>query len=140
MTLQPPDSMAELVYWTNRSVGAGKVIVWVPKQECPKCRKAKIGKPAGDNGSIKIRAKEYICPVCKYTEEKTVYEEGLTAYALYTCLFCGAKGEYTGPFKRKNIEGTLTFRFQCSKCNANIDVTKKMKNKKKKGDNIPNDE
>jgi predicted RNA-binding Zn-ribbon protein involved in translation (DUF1610 family) len=53
---------------------------------------------------------------------------------MYTCPTCGFKGEYTGPFKRKKIEGTDTFRFQCSKCKANIDVTKKMKDKKKKDD------
>ena len=31
-------------------------------------------------------------------------------------------------------EGANTLRFQCQKCNKNIDVTKKMKNKKNEGD------
>ncbi len=131
MALQIPDSMDELVYFTNRIIGNGKAMVWIPRQQCPKCKKALMGKPAED-GHVKIRATEYVCPACKYTVEKTEYEEGLTAYCMYTCPTCGFKGEYTGPFKRKKIEGADTFRFQCSKCHANIDVTKKMKEKKKK--------
>ncbi len=131
MALQIPDSMDEIVYFTNRTIDNGKAVVWVQKQDCPKCKKAKMGKPAED-GHVKIRAKEYVCPACKYTVEKTAYEEGLTAYAIYTCPSCEYQGEYTGIFKRKNIEGALTFRFPCSKCKANIDVTKKMKEKKKK--------
>ena len=138
MVIQIPDSMSEILYFTNRTINNGKAIVWVPKQNCPKCKKAKMGKPAED-GHIKIRAKEYVCPSCKYTVEKTEYEEGLTAFALYTCPSCNAKGEYTGPFKRKNIEGALTFRFPCSKCKGNIDVTKKMKEKKKKKGKIEED-
>jgi ssDNA-binding Zn-finger/Zn-ribbon topoisomerase 1 len=134
MALQIPESMDELVYFTNRSIESGKAMVWVPRQQCPKCKKALMGKPADDEGHVKIRAKEYTCPACKYTVEKAEYEEGLTAYVMYTCPTCGFKGEYIGPFKRKKIEGTDTFRFQCSKCKANIDVTKKMKDKKKKGD------
>ena len=39
-------------------------------------------------------------------------------------------------FKRKKIEGTDTFRFPCEKCKKNIDVTKKMKDKKKKGEDV----
>lgn len=145
MALELPESMDELVYFTNRSIENGKAIVWVPKQQCPKCKKAKIGKPADDDGHVKIRAKEYVCPSCKYTVEKTAYEEGLTAFAVYTCPSCSTKGEYTGLFKRKNIEGALTFRFACNTCKANIDVTKKMKEKKKKKkgvveDDVPDDE
>ncbi len=133
MALQIPDSMDELVYFTNRTFGNGKAMVWVTRQQCQKCKKALMGKPVGNDGSVKIRAKEYVCPACKYIVEKTAYEEGLTAYSVYTCPFCGFKGEYTGPFKRKKIEGSDMFRFQCGKCHANIDVTKKMKDKKKKG-------
>jgi hypothetical protein len=143
MALQLPESMDELVYFTNRAIESGKAIVWVPRNQCPKCKKAKMGKPADDDGHVKIRAREYICPACKYTVEKTAYEDTLTAFAIYTCPSCSAKGEYTGPFKRKNIEGALTFRFSCDKCKANIDVTKKMKEKKKKKgaeDDVPDDE
>lgn len=142
MALQIPESMDEIVYWTNRTIDSGKVMVWAPRQDCPKCKKAKMGKPVGEEGNVKIRAKEYVCPACKYTVEKEAYEESLTANVIYTCPSCQFQGEYTGPFKRKNIEGALTFRFQCSKCGKNIDVTKKMKEKKKKGsgDDVPDDE
>lgn len=133
--MQIPESMDEIIYWTNRAIDNGKVMVWVYKQDCPKCKKAKMGKPVGEEGNVKIRAKEYVCPSCKYTVEKSAYEESLTANALYTCPFCQHKGEYSGLFKRKMIEGALTFRFPCGKCGKNIDVTKKMKQKKgKKGE------
>lgn len=141
MAIQVPESMDELVYWTNRTMDNGKVMVWAKRQKCPKCQKATMGKPAED-GHVKIRAKEYVCPACKYTVEKGAYEDTLTAEAIYTCPSCQFKGEYSGPFKRKNIEGVLTFRFPCGKCKANIDVTKKMKEKKKKkgSDDVPDDE
>ncbi len=142
MALKVPNSMDDLIYWTNRSIDKGKVMVWVPRQSCPKCQKATMGKPVGEEGNVKIRAKEYVCPACKYTVEKIQYEESLTANALYTCPSCQYKGEYVGPFKRKNIEGVLTFRFPCGKCSKNIDVTKKMKGKKKKSsdDDVPDNE
>ncbi len=133
MALHVPDSMNDIIYWTNRAIDKGKAIVWVPKQTCPKCKKATMGKPVGENGGVKIRAKEYVCPACQYTVEKQAYEETLTANALYTCPSCLKEGEFTGPFKRKNVEGVLTFRFSCGSCGASIDVTKKMKTKRKKG-------
>lgn len=142
MALHVPNSMEDIVYWTNRSIDKGKVMVWVPKQACSQCKKATMGKPVGDDGSVKIRAKEYVCPSCKYTVEKSAYEESLTAYALYTCPSCLKKGEFSGLFKRKNVEGVLTFRFPCSSCGTTIDVTKKMKEKKKKSrsEDVPDTE
>lgn len=141
MALQIPDSMDEIVYWTNRSIGNGKVMMWVYKQDCPQCKKAKMTKPADEKGNVKGRAKEYLCSACGYIIDKNVYEESLTANIVYTCPACQYKGEYTGLFKRKNINGVLTFRFQCEKCKANIDVTKKMKEKKAKGaDDVSEDD
>ena len=134
MTLRQPESMDELVYFTNRTLGKGSVRVWVFKQTCPKCRKAIMGKPRDSKGKVKTRAKEFTCPACGYTVEKQAYEESLTANADYTCPSCGSSGELEAPFKRKNIEGVPTLRFQCQKCSTNIDVTRKMKEKKgKKG-------
>ncbi len=129
MALQIPDSMDELVYWTKRALDSGNVIMWVKKGDCPKCKKIKIGKPVGDNGKVKMRAKEYVCAGCGNTVEKEAYEESLTAEVIYMCPSCGKKGEFTGPFKRKNVQGIQTFRFQCGSCNSPIDVTKKMKEK-----------
>ncbi|MFH1072074.1 MAG: hypothetical protein V1743_01450 [Nanoarchaeota archaeon] len=133
MSLRFPDSMDEVIYFTRRLIGLkGKVVCWVFKEDCPKCKKAKMGKPK-ENGKVKIRAKEYVCPSCKYTVEKVAYEDTLTASIQYTCPKCGNAGELEAPFKRKSIEGVKTIRVQCQKCKANIDITKKMKSPKKKG-------
>ncbi len=137
MPLKQPESMEECVYYTQRSLGSdgrGSVRVWVFRQACPKCGKSAVGKPRGKNGKVQVRAKEYVCPSCGFSAEKQAYEESLTANAEYTCPACGNRGEAQIPFKRKNIEGVQTLRFQCQKCKASIDVTKKMKEKKGKGE------
>ncbi len=130
--LKKPASMDECVYYTLRDIGKGEITVWVFRQLCPKCKKSLMGKPT-DKGKVKVRAKEYICPSCGYTVEKEEYEETLTANAEYTCPECGARGEAQIPFKRKSVEGTKALRFVCTKCGAKMDVTQKMKEKKKKG-------
>ncbi len=131
MALELPESMDNLIYWTNRSIDEGKATVWVDKQPCTKCGKAKMGKPVdAKTGKPKIRAKEYVCPNCGFTVEKVEYEDTLEACALYTCPECKHKGECTVPFKRKSVKGVQTLRLNCEKCGANIDVTKKMKAKK----------
>lgn len=135
MALRQPESMDECVYFTQRSLGGdkGSVKVWVLKQACPKCKKAIMGKPRDKRGKVLIRAKEFVCPGCGYTVEKQAYEASLAANAEYKCPACGSAGEDQIPYKRKNIEGIPTLRFQCAKCSANIDVTKKLKEKKVKG-------
>lgn len=133
MPLEMPNSMSECIYFTNRKLGEkGNAICWVAKQDCPKCKKAKMGKPV-EKGKVKIRAKEYVCPACNYTAEKTAYEETLTASIQYTCPACQKQGEAQIPFKRKKVEGVDTLRAKCQFCSANIDITKKMKVIKKKG-------
>lgn len=135
MALQKPESMEELVYFTCRDIGAGEATVWVFRETCPKCEKAVMGKPKDKKGKVKRKAEEYACPECSYSVEKQAYEDGLVANIEYKCPSCGFSGELQVPFKRKNIEGVLTLRFQCEKCKANIDVTKKLKEKKgKKGE------
>lgn len=132
--IEMPNSVDECIYFTNRTIGEGKAICWVKKQLCPKCKKSLMGKPKDPKtGKVQIRAKEYVCPSCKYTIEKTEYEETLTAEVMYTCPACKFKGDASTIFKRKNIDGVKTLRIQCSKCKANIDITKKMKDPKKKG-------
>lgn len=137
MAIVEPESMDDIVYFTNRTIGEGYAKVWVPRQLCPKCKKHKMGKPA-EKGKVKIRAKEYVCPGCQYTVEKQEYESTLIAQGKYTCPSCKKDGEVEAPFKRKNIEGVMTFRFPCQHCQKNIDVTKKMK--AKKGSNTDDDE
>lgn len=130
--LELPESMEECVYFTRRSIGDGSLICWVLREKCAKCGKALMGKPRKPDGSVAIRAKEYVCPECSNTVEKQEYEDGLTANIIYTCPNCKNKGEAQIPFKRKKVGGVDTLRFNCSKCNEIIDITKKMKEKKKK--------
>ncbi len=130
MALKKPESMDECIYFTQRTLGdKGFAMVWVLKQHCPKCKKGIVGKPRV-KGKVLMRAKEYKCPECSYTAEKKEYEETLTASCEYACPNCGNESEAQAPFKRKKIEGVETLRFQCGKCRGNIDITKKMKEKK----------
>jgi predicted RNA-binding Zn-ribbon protein involved in translation (DUF1610 family) len=126
--------MDELVYYTNRDIGNGEVRCWVFREKCPKCGKALMGKPRDEKGNVMVRAKEYVCPNCGFRMGAKEYEDTLTANIEYTCPNCGKKGEVQVPFKRKNVNGVQTLRFNCQFCNAQIDITKKMKEiKKKKG-------
>jgi len=45
--LNEPESMEDVIYFTNRTLeeGKGKIKAWVYKKECPKCNIAKMGKP-----------------------------------------------------------------------------------------------
>ena len=131
MALRQPESMEELVYFTNRDIGNGSARVWVFKGQCPECGKGLMGKPIKPDGKPKMRAKEYVCPECGYTVEKEEYEETLTACADVTCPECGKDSELEAQFKRKKIKGVFTLRFECLHCKASIDVTKKMKQPKK---------
>ncbi|MBI5398865.1 hypothetical protein HZB03_05365 [Candidatus Woesearchaeota archaeon] len=129
MPVREPESMNELVYFTNRTLdNKGLAKVWVYRQDCPKCGKAKMGKPV-EKGKVKIRAKEYVCQACHYTVAKEEYESGLTAQATYTCPGCKKSGEAELPFKWKSVDGVKALKFSCSNCKANILVTKKMKEK-----------
>lgn len=135
MALKMPESMDECVYFTRRI--KPQIVAWVFREQCPKCKKALMGKPTDASGKIKIRAKEYVCPACKYTMEKGEYEDTLTANIQYTCPKCNTTGELQIPFKRKKVkifdaeEGKEVtadaLAFNCKKCNEKIAVTKKMK-------------
>jgi hypothetical protein len=133
MALKKPQSMDECVYYTQRSLGEGEVMCWVFKQDCPKCKKAVMGKPRDSKGKVKTRADTYECPSCHYSVDKQAFEDSLLACVEYACPKCKNKAEKQIPFKRKNVNGVQTLRFGCDKCGADIDVTKKMKEIKKKG-------
>ena len=134
MSLIEPESIEECAYFTRRAIANGQVMVWVFKNKCPKCDEGVMEKPKDEKGKVKTRAKEYACSNCGHVMDKKENEEQLLANIKYTCPYCRNQGELQIPFKRKKIEGANTLRFQCQKCNKNIDVTKKMKNKKNEGD------
>lgn len=132
--LKRPESMEECVYFTNRNLGEkGMAMAWVFRNECPKCKKGLMGKPKDPKtGKIKVRAKEYLCSECDYVVDKKEYEETLTCNIAYTCPGCEHEGEAEVPFIRKTIKGVPTVRATCEECGGFIDVTKKMKEPKKK--------
>lgn len=135
--MREPSSMDECVYFTRRAVGSGFVSAWVFREKCPKCQKEVMGKPRDKSGKVKVRAQDYVCPSCNYTVAKEEYEDSLTCFAKYVCPSCKSEGEAEVPFNRKKVrrvdevsgkkEMVDVVRFECSKCKANIDVTKKMK-------------
>ena len=128
--VKEPESMAELVYFTQRAVGSGYVKAWVYKGLCPKCKKSKMGKPIDEKTKKpKIRAKEYVCPSCGYSEEKKAHEETLFCEVKYTCPQCKFVGETTVPYKRKKFDGMDAIIFLCEKCKTKIPITKKLKEK-----------
>jgi transposase-like protein len=138
-----PDSMDECVYFTNRSLAnekgeyAGKIICWARRLQCPQCKKGLMAKPVdAKTGKFKVRATEYVCPACKYTEEKKEHEEKLSAEAHYTCPECKKTGEGTVPYARKTYQGVKAILFTCEHCKAKLPVTKKMKDTKKKGKKV----
>jgi predicted RNA-binding Zn-ribbon protein involved in translation (DUF1610 family) len=129
--VREPESMDEVIYFTNRTIdNDGKIKAWVYKADCPKCGKAKMGKPV-EKGKVKIRAKEYVCPECGYTEEKKEHEDKLTVEIKYTCPYCGDEGEATTEYIRKTFEGVPSHVFECVACGKKIGITKKMKKAKK---------
>ena len=139
MSLKEPQSMDECVYFTNRELAnEGYIKAWVFKEDCPECKKSKMGKPINPKtGKAKIRAKEYECVSCGHKEEKENYENTLTCNVKYKCPYCRNEDETQIPFlrkkvtrfneekgKRESVEGVI---FNCSKCEKRIEITKKMK-------------
>ncbi len=129
-----PESMDECIYFTNRTLdNDGRITAWVYRKECPECHKAKMGKPVDPKtGKVKIRAAEYVCPECGFTEEKKEHEESCELQAIYTCPECKKKGESTAPYKRKSYQGVQAYVVECEYCQAKIPLTKKLKDIKKK--------
>ncbi len=121
--------MDECAYFTRRTIneGKGRIMAWVFRGSCPKCRKALMGKPRNDTGGVKIRSLEYVCPACSHTVEKKAYEDTLTCNIQYTCPYCKKSGEAQAPFQRRTFEGAKAVVFECGSCKKKLGVTKKMK-------------
>jgi predicted RNA-binding Zn-ribbon protein involved in translation (DUF1610 family) len=127
MTIREPESIEECVYFTKRALQPGGIAkAWVYRIDCPKCGKAKMGKPVV-KGKVKSKAKEYVCPECGYTEDKPTHEPKLTVEVKYTCPFCQFSGEATTEYKRKKLDGIEAYIFTCGKCAKKIGITKKLK-------------
>ena len=129
MAIKEPESMDELVYFSNRSIGDGKASAWVYRGTCPKCNKGIMGKP-------KIRSKEYECPDCGNIIEKQEYEDTLTVQVKYVCPACKHEGEAEAPFKWKGTslvndagkkKAVKAIKIPCDKCKEVFLLTKKMK-------------
>jgi len=132
MALRQPESMNDVVYFTRRVLEPkGRIIAWAFKIDCPKCKKALMGKPV-EKGKVKIRATEYVCPACGYSEEKAEHEKKLKVSVEYTCPACSNESEAEIPYVRKTWQGVKAFIFECGKCGEKIGITKKMKAPKAK--------
>ena len=128
-----PESMDECFYFTNRILeNDGSVIAWVYKPDCPKCKKAKMGKPVDPKtGKVKSRSDIYVCKECGYEVAKAELDPTLTVEIQYKCPHCGNEGETTTEYKRKSFKGVPAYVFTCEKCGEKIGITKKMKETKK---------
>lgn len=135
-----PNSVQECLYFSNRTIGDGKVTAWVYRKTCPKCGKAKMGKPV-EKGKVKIRAEKYVCPACGFEEEKVLHEESCILDAMYTCPKCKKQGESSAPYKRKKFMGVQAYIVECPHCGEQIPITKKLKEiKGKKEKNVVDEE
>jgi len=139
MSLKKPESAAECVYFTNRTIGSGRAVAWVFKKECPECKKDILSKPQKKSGKIDKKADYYVCSKCSYREDSVQLENSLMINIEYKCPHCENEGETTSEYKRKNFEGVPSYVFECEKCHKQIGLTKKLKEKKKKG-NEDNDD
>ncbi|MBD3208930.1 hypothetical protein GF367_00745 [Candidatus Woesearchaeota archaeon] len=133
MDCKEPESMDELIYFSRRTLEPkGKAMAWAYKQECPKCKKALMGKPV-EKGKIKIRATEYVCPACGYAKPKLEHEKELVMCIKYMCPKCDHEGVGTTGYPMKTYQGVKARVVQCEACGEKIAITKKMKDPKKKG-------
>ena len=132
MTLKKPASVEECVYFTNRTTDSGRIMAWVFRKECPKCKKGIMGKPQKKGGKVDKKADHYVCYSCGYQESNEQVEDSLILNVEYKCPHCGNEGETTSEYKRKSFQGVQSYIFECQKCRQNIPITKKLKEPKKK--------
>ncbi|MFH2028078.1 MAG: hypothetical protein ABIJ08_02995 [Nanoarchaeota archaeon] len=128
-----PKSMDDCLYFTNRTIGEkGKIMAWCLRPDCTGCGKGKLGKPIKKNGKVDKKADYFECPKCKHNMSLTEAENVLKLDVIYTCPECGKSGETQTEYKRKSFKGVQSYVFVCKDCGANIAITKKLKEIKKK--------
>lgn len=130
MGLTPPTDMDDLFYFTNRTIGGGRIRAWVYRPPAPS-GKGKLGKPVDPKtGKVKKRSPVYVDEVgTEYPCDEI--NPTLDVEVEYTCPFCSHKGEATTPYKRKKWQGVDAYVFACGGCGEKIGITKKMKDPKK---------
>lgn len=135
MPLKKPNSMDECHYFTNRTLEGekGRIMAWVFRKECPKCKKGTMSKPLKKNGKIDKKSPNDACSKCGFQMPVEEAETGLAVNIDYKCPKCGNEGEATTEYKRKSFQGVQAFIFSCQKCSEKIPITKKLKEIKKKG-------
>lgn len=133
MALIEPTNVSDCLYFTNRTIGTGKIKAWVFKGICSCNGKMVAVKPA----SALAKPKEYVCESCGKKVSTKEYEEALPINVKYTCPKCGNLSELQVPYKRKKIkifdeedqkERTAdAVQFECGKCKEKLNITKKLK-------------
>lgn len=141
MAIKEPESMDECLYFTNRTIGNGKIMAWVSRKECPQCHTGSMGKPIGEKtGKVMKKAEIYVCKECGYSEDMLKHEKDLAMSVKYTCPGCGFSGEAIIEYRLRSFEGVQAYVFDCATCKKRIGITKKMKKTKKdKAENTAND-
>jgi transcription elongation factor Elf1 len=128
MSLNEPEDMSNLVYFTNRKLGDGKIMAWAERPDCPECQEAQLSKPEKKTGpGPNTRAKKYTCNNCDFEMHEDDLREVCTLKATYTCPHCGEEGESTGEYERTKYQGTKAYVLECEHCDGRLPLTKKMK-------------
>ena len=126
-----PTSMDELVYFSRRTLEPkGRAVAWAHKKPCSECKNGLMGKPV-EKGKVKVRATEYVCPSCGYSEQKAAHEKGLVVCVEYDCPRCDHHAISTAPYVMKTYQGVKARVVACDACGEKIAITKKMKEPKK---------
>ena len=129
MAVKMPESIDNLVYFSRRTLAddKGRAIAWTRKATCCRCKNGLMGKPV-ENGKVKVRAAEYVCPKCGHSEPKKEHEASLTTEIIYDCPFpkCSKHGEAIVPFARKSFYGKKAIVFSCAACGEKLGITKKL--------------
>jgi predicted RNA-binding Zn-ribbon protein involved in translation (DUF1610 family) len=129
-----PDSIDDILNFTNRKLPDGtKIVAYVPRQICPECKKADMGKPINEKtGRPKIRSKTYECPECGYEEPKQSHEDSCEVIVQYTNPEGTELKKTTASYERKTWRGMKSIIFHNEFLDERFGITKRMKTKKDK--------